>query len=206
MQGDVPAAPHAHAQLQAVQATQPADAVLVHRPALATQQHPDAGESKAGTRACRRPNPYPERALVVSRGAAVLRRATEPRQMTGSHAAALCRPETVFRSASVRMCLSSDKSAKTLQSAVLVLKRPHLAELADAQVRVLLLPDVERRLAELRLLHGPLPSGRAVRSRYLALVSPAVVFGGDVTWQDGADESFNGKFRDECLILESSRN
>ena len=50
------------------------------------------------------------------------------------------------------MCLSSDRSATSrLSRAILVLERPQLRELADAHVRVFLLPDVERGFAHAQL-------------------------------------------------------
>ena len=82
-----------------------------------------------------------QRRLVRRPTAAIPRRPTELRQMTGPHAAdtegrldpagqlaALCGPQTFFRSASVRMCLSSDRSATTrFKPRILVFERPELS-------------------------------------------------------------------------------
>ena len=132
---------------------QAAHALLVDRPALAAQQHPDPQEAERGGRArsrgCDGGAPSGLRPA-----AAAPRRATELRQVTGPHAAdtegrldpagqlaALCGPRTVFRRASVGMCLSKrEVRHHALQSPVLILEPPELAQLADAQVRVL--PDL----------------------------------------------------------------
>lgn len=57
VQGEVFPPTHAHPQLQAVQAIQAVDALLVHRPALSSQQHPDAREAERRTRVRQLPNP-----------------------------------------------------------------------------------------------------------------------------------------------------
>ena len=87
MQGDVLAPSHPHPQLQAIQAIQGAHALLVHRPALPAQQHPDAHVAESWSRVRQCADPGAERRLVVARRPAVPRGSAELRQMTGPHAA-----------------------------------------------------------------------------------------------------------------------
>lgn len=47
MQRDVLPAAHAHAQLSPCEAIQAPHSLLIHRPAFASEQHPDAQEAEA---------------------------------------------------------------------------------------------------------------------------------------------------------------
>ena len=124
VQRDVLPSPDAHPQLQPLEAIQPTDALPIHHPAFSTQEHPDAQEPESRPGVRELADPHPQRGLVLRAAAAIPRRPTELRQMTGPHAAdgeghldpagqlaALCGPQTFFRSASDRMCLSSERSA-----------------------------------------------------------------------------------------------
>jgi len=116
--------------------------------------------SKPRPRVGELPNPQPQRGLVPRPTAAIPGRSTELRQRTGPRTADLERhlkppgqlptargPQAFFRSASASMCLSSVRSAtKRFKPCVFILELPQAAELTHAQVRVLLLPRVERSL------------------------------------------------------------
>ena len=54
-----------HAQLQPVQAIQPADAFAIHQPALPPQQHPDSQIPKPRPGMGEIPNAHPERRLIL---------------------------------------------------------------------------------------------------------------------------------------------
>jgi len=61
VQGDVLAPPHAHAELQPVEAIQPTHPLAVHHPAFAAEQHPDAQMSEPRPRVGELANPQPKR-------------------------------------------------------------------------------------------------------------------------------------------------
>jgi hypothetical protein len=61
MQGHVFAPPHAHPDLQAVEAIEPADALVIHPPTLPTQQHPDPLVAKPGPGVGELTNPRSQR-------------------------------------------------------------------------------------------------------------------------------------------------
>src|ERR1700752_2033866 len=87
VQCDVLSAPDAHPQLPPVEAVQATDALLIHHPALPTQQQPDAQEPESRPDVCKLADPHAQRGLVLRLTAAIPRRTTELRQMTGPHAA-----------------------------------------------------------------------------------------------------------------------
>ena len=68
MQRHVLAPPHAHAQLQALEPVEPSHALVVHPPALAAQQHPDAQEAEAWPSVRDLPDPHPQGGLVRRAG------------------------------------------------------------------------------------------------------------------------------------------
>ena len=83
MQRDVLPPAHAHPQLQALEAVQPSHALLIHPPALPSQQHPDPREAEPRPRVRELADPEPQRHLVIAGRAAIPRRPTELRQMAG---------------------------------------------------------------------------------------------------------------------------
>ena len=105
MQRDVLAPPDPHPQLQAVQPIQPPHALLIHRPALAPQQHPDAREAEPRPRVRETPECASRSAAwSFARDSAIPRRPTELRQMTGPHAADR-RRSSCTQPASSRRCV-----------------------------------------------------------------------------------------------------
>jgi len=48
VEGDVLPSSDSHPQLQAFQSIEPSHPLLIHQPAFASQQHPDAQEAEAG--------------------------------------------------------------------------------------------------------------------------------------------------------------
>ena len=111
MQCDVLPPSDAHPQLQPFEAIQPPHPFLIHRPALPSQQHPDAQKTEPRAHVRDLANPASQRRLVFRATRPIPRRPTELRQMTGPHAAdreggvhpggqlaALCGPQTFFRS------------------------------------------------------------------------------------------------------------
>jgi hypothetical protein len=82
VQRDVLPSTHPHAQLQAVEPIQSANALFVHGPPLPSQQYPDAIESESRPRMRQLLDAHPQRALLIAQRPAIPSRATELRQPT----------------------------------------------------------------------------------------------------------------------------
>ncbi len=136
--------------------------LAVDRPAFPAEEHQDPQIPEPRAQPGDLADAEPQRHLRIALASAIPRRATELRQLTGPHArdavgglyppgrlAALCGPQTFLRNASVRMCLSSDRSAtRRFRRAFSSSSDRNCRSSATPQVGVLLLPDVERGLAD----------------------------------------------------------
>src|SRR4030095_1540455 len=124
MQRDVFPPAHAHPHLQTVETIQPPHALRIHPPAFPSEEDPNAQIAEARALVRNRSDAAPQGFLIGAPTPAIPRRPTELRQVAGPPAAdtegrvdpagqlaALCGPQTFFRRASVRMCLSSERSA-----------------------------------------------------------------------------------------------
>ena len=126
MQRHVLAPPHPHPHLQPVQAVQPPHALLVHPPALPSQQDVNAQIPEPRPRHRQLANAEPEGGLIPRRAPPIPRGSCQPREPTRpgdrdlerllDPARPLSPPgrrHRFFRIVSIRMCLSSVRSATT---------------------------------------------------------------------------------------------
>ena len=77
------ASSHSHTDLQTFETIEPMDALAIDRPALSTQDDPDALGPKPRARHCDLADAQPERGLLLRAPWTVPRRPTELRQGTG---------------------------------------------------------------------------------------------------------------------------
>ena len=107
-----------------IEPVQSSDALTIHEPALALQQHPNALIPKPRSRMAQIPNADPQRGLILRTAPSILGGATESRKLTAPQATDLkrlvkpggqfstaCGPQTFFRKASDSICLPSERSA-----------------------------------------------------------------------------------------------
>ena len=124
MQRDMFASPHAHPQLEPLQAIPATNPFPVDCPAFSLQKDPDSqiAESRAGMREI--PNAQPQRGLILRLTLPIPGGPTKLGQPTGPRTTHLKRPmkplgqfpaaggpQTFFRKASDNMCLSRERSA-----------------------------------------------------------------------------------------------
>ncbi len=217
---DVFPAPHLHASLQALDVRPATDTRLLDRPPLSSQQHPNACEVNARPGVCPRVNARPQRGLVIPPEPAIPGGSTELRHMTAPQAAdgksvvhprrplaALCGPPANLRSASVRMCLSRERSATrrvrragsssserscrssaTPRWAYVVFRREKVASLTLICRHTSVTGDLSSTYRNTSVLSASVhvlcfmvrSLSRTVRSRSLALVAAAIVYPRDV--------------------------
>jgi hypothetical protein len=124
MQGHMFATPHPHPELQAIQTIESPYPLAIDLPAFPAQQDPNTLIAKPGSRMREIANAEPKGRLILGPTFPIPGRSTKLSQTTGPHTTHLkCPmkpvgqfpaaggPQTFFRSASVNMCLSSERSA-----------------------------------------------------------------------------------------------
>ena len=164
MQGDVFAAPDPHPQLQAVEPIEPPHALLIHGPSLPPQQHPDPQVAEPRPRVGQLADAQPQARSDPALAPAIPGRPTELRRRparaadTAGRSRAPTRPTrgavwaSDFFAAPPRGCACRATDRRPGVSAGHSRPRAGGApQLADAQVRVFLLPDVERGFADAEL-------------------------------------------------------
>jgi hypothetical protein len=142
------AAPHAHADLQAVESIEPTHPLVIHAPAFPPEQDPEAPVPEAWPGVSEIANPLAQRGLNARLAAPIPRGATELREATGPHATDLERHlkppgelptahrTQAFSQGLGRVLVEREIGDESLQPIVFVFELPQ-ARSSLAQVRVL---------------------------------------------------------------------